>query len=71
MNKVFRIILIASILIFGRTNAVGETVGFNAIVSEYGQLSAVLGDNWDKIDSLCSRLHYLMEKCILGETNRA
>lgn len=52
MTKVFRIILIASILIFGRTNAAGETVGFNAIVSEYGQLSAVLGDNWDKIDSL-------------------
>lgn len=45
------IVLFALVLSFSST-AYAQVVGFNANVEEYGQLKAVLGDEWDKIDSL-------------------
>lgn len=46
------LILIIAFAIFYNFNTNAQVVGFDAQVKEYGQLKSVLGENWDKIDSL-------------------
>ena len=53
MNKISRAILIVTIFLIGNIYAEAqEIISFDAKVSEYGQLKTVLGESWDKVDSL-------------------
>ena len=53
MNKISRGILTATIFLLGNTHVdAQEFISFDAKVSEYGQLKTVLGESWDKVDSL-------------------
>lgn len=47
-----KLILLIILGIYNSAYVYSQVVGFNAVVSEYGQLKTVLGENWDKIDSL-------------------
>lgn len=51
--KISRYILTATVFLLGNIHAEAqEFISFDAKVSEYGQLRAVLGESWDKVDSL-------------------
>ncbi|MBQ7941275.1 MAG: leucine-rich repeat protein [Muribaculaceae bacterium] len=52
MKKNYKFILLAILAIVYNVHTYAQVVGFNAKVTEYGQLKTVLGDNWNKIDSL-------------------
>lgn len=47
MKKIFTLLVLMCSL-----GAKAQLIGFEAEVKEYGQLESVLGENWDKIDSL-------------------
>lgn len=47
-----KLILLIILGICNSAYVYSQVVGFNAEVSEYGQLKTVLDENWDKIDSL-------------------
>lgn len=51
MRNLF-VIVLGFIILLSPQSVKSQVVGFDATVSEYGQLETVLGDNWDKIDSL-------------------
>ena len=51
--KISRYILIITTFLLGNIHAEAqEIISFDAKVSEYGQLRTVLGESWDKVDSL-------------------
>lgn len=51
--KISRYILTITIFLLGNIHAEAqEIISFDAKVSEYGQLRTVLGESWDKVDSL-------------------
>lgn len=51
--KISRAILIATIFLLGNIHVdAQEFISFDAKVSEYGQLRTVLGESWNKVDSL-------------------
>lgn len=52
MKTVRNIFFVFAFVLSFSSTAYAQVVGFNANVEEYGQLKAVLGDEWDKIDSL-------------------
>lgn len=52
MKHTYKLILLIILSVGYNLCAYAQVVGFNAKVEEYGQLKTVLGDNWDKIDSL-------------------
>lgn len=47
-----RKIAISIVLMICQFSINAQVVGFEAIVSDYGQLKMTLGENWDKVDSL-------------------
>ena len=52
MNKLLQTIFLCLIIIPHKVHASAEIISYNAKTSEFGQLKTVLGEHWNKVDSL-------------------
>ena len=52
MKRFYYLFVFLSFILFSSQKVYGQASFFDAHVSKYGELEQVLGDKWDKIDSL-------------------